>query len=95
MGHTVRFKWDLPESLFELVGKDEDQLAEEVKRAAVLDWVRMKKISWRKGAEILRMTYREFLGLMAEHRIPTMDYEERWLEKELAALKNLQKERGP
>lgn len=95
MGHTVRFEWDLPESLFELMGKDRSQMAEEVKRAAVLDWVRMKRISWRKGAETLRMTYREFLALMAEHRIPTMDYEERWLEKELATLENSQEERGP
>lgn len=95
MGHTVRFEWELPESLFELVAKDEGGMAEEVKRAAILDWVRMKRVSWRKGAELLGMPYREFLTLMAEHRIPTMDYEERWLEKELAALEHSQKERSP
>lgn len=95
MGQTVRFEWELPESLLALIVKDESRIAEEVKQAAILDWVRMKRVSWRKGAELLGMTYREFLTLMAEHRIPTMDYEERWLEKELAALEHPQKERGP
>lgn len=85
VGHKVHFEWELPESLLGFIDQDEAKIAEEVKRAAVLDWVRMKKISWRKGAELLSMTYRDFLALMAEHKIPTLDYSEGWLEKELAA----------
>lgn len=95
MGRTVRFEWELPDALLKLVVKDEKGVAEEVKRAAVLDWVRMKRISWRKGAELLSLTYRDFLLLMAEHKIPTLEYGEGWLEKELAALQHSQDERGP
>jgi predicted HTH domain antitoxin len=93
--HKVRFEWELPESLLGLIAQDEAKVTEEVKRAAVLDWVRMKKISWRKGAELLDMTYRDFLALMAEHQIPTLDYREGWLEKELAAFEKGQEEHGP
>ena len=32
------------------------------------------------------MTYRAFLELMAAHRIPSLDYEEGWLERELTTL---------
>lgn len=95
MGHTVHFQWDLPESLLRVVATDKATVAEEMKRAAVLDWVRMQKISWRKGAELLGMTYRDFLALMAEHKIPTLDYGEGWLEKELAALEDASEENGP
>jgi predicted HTH domain antitoxin len=85
VGHKMHFEWELPESLLGLIAQDEAKVAEEVKRAAVLEWVRMKKVSWRKGAELLGMTYRDFLSLMAEHKIPTLDYTGGWLEKELAA----------
>jgi hypothetical protein len=90
MGHTVRFEWELPEALLGVVTPDPSTLAEEMKRVAVLDWVRMKKISWRKGAELLGMTYRDFLTLMAHHKLPTLDYAEGWLEKELATFAKLQ-----
>ena len=86
MGHKVHIEWELPESLLGVVVQNEARVAEEVKRAAVLDWVRMKKISWRKGAELLGTGYRDFLALMAEHKIPTLDYREGWLEKELATV---------
>jgi len=95
MRHKVQFEWELPEALLGVVVQDKAKVAEEVRQAAVLDWVRMKKISWRKGAELLGVTYRDFLALMAEHRIPTLDYEEGWLEKELAAFEKAQEEPGP
>ncbi len=53
MGYRVTLEWELPEPLLKAVVKDQARVAEEVKLAAVLDWVRMKKISWRKGAELL------------------------------------------
>jgi hypothetical protein len=88
--HKMHFEWELPESLLGVVVQDQAQVVEEVKRAAVLDWVRMKKLSLRKGAELLGLTYRDFLTLMTEHRVPTLDYEEGWLEKDLAALEEAQ-----
>ena len=62
---------------------DPAKAAEVIKQAAVLDWVRMHKLSLRRGAELLQMTYREFLALMAAHHIPSIDYEDGWLEHEL------------
>ncbi|MFH0344548.1 MAG: hypothetical protein ACHBNF_21050 [Chromatiales bacterium] len=53
MSHTVRFERELPEPLLAMVAKDRSAIADEVKQAAVVDWVRMHRISWRKGAELL------------------------------------------
>ena len=94
MGYKVQFEWELPESLLGQVVPEKARLAEEVKCAAVLDWVRMHKISWRKGAELLGMSYRDFLTVMAEHKVPTLDYEEGWIEKELAAFEHTQRKTG-
>ncbi len=95
MGYKVQFEWELPESLVGRRAPEKACVAEEVKRAAVLDWVRMHKISWRKGAELLRMAYRDFLAMMAEHKLPTLDYEEGWIEKELGAFEHTQSKPGP
>jgi hypothetical protein len=72
VGHMMHFEWELPESLLGLIAQDEAKVAEEVKRVAALEGVRMKKISWRKGTELLGMTYWDFLSLMAEHKIPSL-----------------------
>ena len=82
MPKKIRFEWDLPDALVDAVAPDESQLADTIKQAAVLDWVRTHKLSLRRGAELLQMTYRDFLALMAAHRIPSIDYEEGWLEHE-------------
>ncbi len=88
MAHTIHFEWELPETLLGIVLKDDGSLAEECKRATVLDWVRMQRISWRKGAELLNLPYREFLHVLAEHKIPLADYAEDWVDKECDALRN-------
>jgi predicted HTH domain antitoxin len=88
MGHTVRFDWDLPEPLLAVVAKDRTTIAEEVKQAAVLDWVRIHRISWRKGAELLGMPLRDFMGLMSQHKVPAAEYQAGWLEDELGALES-------
>jgi len=87
MSYTVRFEWELPEPLLAMVAKDQSAIADEVKQAAVLDWVRMHRISWRKGAECLRMPLHDFIGLMSEHKVPAAEYEAGWLEDELETFK--------
>lgn len=87
MAHTVHFEWELPETLLTVVLKDEGSLADECKRAAVLDWVRMQRISWRKGAELLGTPYRDFLRLLSDHKVPLADYTDDWFNKESAALR--------
>jgi predicted HTH domain antitoxin len=88
MTHTVRFEWDVPEPLLAVVAKDRTAIAEELKQAAVLDWVRMHRISWRKGAELLGLPLRDFMWLMSEHKVPAAEYEAGWLEEEWGALKS-------
>jgi predicted HTH domain antitoxin len=45
----------------------------------------MHRITWRKGAELLGMPLRDFLGLMSEHKVPAAEYEAGWLDDELKA----------
>ena len=94
MSHTIRFEWELPEPLLAIVAKDRSAIADEVKQAAVLDWVRMHRISWRKGAELLGMPLRDFMGLMSEHKVPVAEYEAGWLEDELGTFKNASSQDG-
>ncbi|MEO7817702.1 MAG: UPF0175 family protein [Actinomycetota bacterium] len=77
----------MPEPFLGMMAIDDAALAEDVKRAAVLDWVRTEQISWRTGAELLGMPLREFLTLMAAHKIPAAEYEAGWLDKESEAFK--------
>ncbi len=90
MSRKIRFEWDVPDEVFtKKLWKNEKEAVLEIKRSAILDLVRQRKISWRRGAELLGVTYREFLNLMGKHRIPAFDYEEGWLEKELSHLQTL------
>jgi PHD/YefM family antitoxin component YafN of YafNO toxin-antitoxin module len=42
----------------------------------VLDWVRLGRVSVRKGADLLGLGYRNFLDALAAHRVPVCEYEE-------------------
>jgi predicted HTH domain antitoxin len=86
MPRRIQFEWELPDALVEAVAPDEARLADVIKQATVLDWVRTQRLSVRRGAELLQMSYREFLELMAAHCIPSINYEEEWLERELDIL---------
>ena len=55
---------------------------DQAKQALVLDWVRLERMSVRKGAELLGLSYRSFLDVLADHRVPVCDYEEGWLDRE-------------
>ncbi len=86
MPKKIQFEWELPDTLVDAIAPDQAGVAETIKQAAVLDWVRTHKLSLRRGAELLEMTYRALLDLMVAHRIPSIDYEEGWLERELDIL---------
>src|SRR5215470_6215365 len=78
----IQFEWELPDTLVDELIHDHTEVADTIKAAAVLDWVRTHKLSLRRGAELLQMPYRAFLELMAAHRVPSIDYEPGWLERE-------------
>jgi predicted HTH domain antitoxin len=79
----IQFEWELPDALVDELDRDSATLAETIKAAAVLDWVRTHKLSLRRGAELLQMPYRAFLELMATHRVPSIDYDAGWLDQEM------------
>jgi hypothetical protein len=82
MPKKIQFEWELPDGLVDAIAQDTVGAVRTIKEAAVLDWVRTHRVSTRRGSELLQMPYRAFLELMAAHRIPAMDYEEGWLERE-------------
>jgi hypothetical protein len=82
MPKKIQFEWELPDALVDAIAPDAVGAVRTIKEAAVLDWVRTHRVSTRRGSELLQMPYRAFLELMAAHRIPSMDYEEGWLERE-------------
>jgi predicted HTH domain antitoxin len=86
MSKALRLEWDLPDSLYDEVLGDETQAAEAAKRALVLDWLRGGRVSVRKGAELLGLSYEDFLAVLAAHRVPVCDYEDGWLARELSTL---------
>lgn len=82
MPKKIQFEWELPDALVDELAPNPTEVADTIKAAAVLDWVRTQKLSPRRGAEFLQMPYRAFLELMAAHCVPSIDYEAGWLDRE-------------
>lgn len=56
---------------------------------AVIDLFRQERISLRRGAELLSLSYRDFQTLASEHKVSLLNYEEGWADRELPGLKSL------
>jgi hypothetical protein len=82
MPKKIQFEWELPDALVDALTPETTEVAETIKAAAVLHWVRTHKLSLRRGAELLHMSYHAFLDLMAAHRVPSIDYEAGWVDRE-------------
>ncbi len=59
------------------------KIEEEIRKAVVLEWVRLHRISQGKGAELLGMNRWDFLDLMAEYKIPAIDLTSEELDEDL------------
>jgi len=57
-----------------------------MKEAVVLELFRQKRISIRKGAELLDLSYRAFLALLSQRQIPINDYEVGEIDGDIEAL---------
>ena len=75
MADTIKLSLEFPRSLVEGLWIDETTASAEMKEAVVLDLFRQKRISIRKGAELLGLSYREFLALLSRRQVPIADYE--------------------
>ena len=75
MADTIKLSLEFPQSLVEDLWIDEATASAEIKEAVVLDLFRQKRISIRKGAELLGLSYRGFLALLSRRQVPIADYE--------------------
>ncbi len=50
MPKKIQFEWELPDALVDALTPETTEVAETIKTAAVLDWVRTHKLSLRRGA---------------------------------------------
>ena len=86
MADTIKLSLEFPRSLVEGLWIDETTASAEMKEAVVLDLFRQKRISIRKGAELLGLSYRGFLALLARRQISIADYEVGEIDGDIEAL---------
>lgn len=75
MADTIKLSLEFPQSQVEGLWTDATTASTAIKEAVVLDFFRQKRISIRKGAELLGLSYRAFLALLAHRQIPINDCE--------------------
>ena len=86
MTDTIKLALEFPQSLVKGLWIDEATASAEMKEAVVLDLFRQKRISIRKGAELLGLSYRAFLALLARRQVPIADCEVEEIDDALEAL---------
>ena len=69
MTDTIKLSLEFPRSLVEGFWIDEATASADMKEAVVLDLFRQKRISIRKGAELLGLSYHAFLALLSRRQI--------------------------
>ena len=72
---------ELPEEIVDLFSEGELEIS--LRKWAVLELVRAGKLSSGKAAEILGMTRWDFMDLMSEYDVPTANFSEEELERQL------------
>lgn len=86
MADTIKLSLEFPQSLVEGLWIDEATASTEMKEAVVLDLFRQKRISIRKGAELLGLSYRAFLALLSQRQIPINDCKVGEIDDDIEAL---------
>lgn len=86
MADTIKLSLEFPQSLVEGLWIDAATASAAMKEAVVLDLFRQRRISIRKGAELLGLSYRAFLALLSHRQIPIADYEAGEIDGDLEAL---------
>ena len=94
MADTIKLSLEFPQSLVEGLWIDEATASDEMKEAVVLDLFRQKRISIRKGAELLGLSYRAFLALLSRRQVPIADYEVGEIDDDLEAFQKSKQQVG-
>lgn len=92
MADTIKLSIEFPQSLVEGLWIDEATASTEMKEAVVLDLFRQKRISIRKGAGLLGLSYRGFLALLARRQVPIADYEVGEIDGDIEAVAKLKRQ---
>ena len=92
MADTIKLSLEFPQSLVEGLWIDEATASAEMKEAVVLDLFRQKRISIRKGAELLGLSYRAFLALLSRRQISIAAYEVEEIDGDLEAFEKIKRQ---
>ena len=92
MTDTIKLSLEFPQSLVEGLWIDEATASAEMKEAVVLDLFRQKRISIRKGAELLGLSYRAFLALLSRRQISIAAYEVGEIDGDLEAFEKIKRQ---
>ena len=92
MADTIKLSLEFPQSLVEGLWIDEATASAEMKEAVVLDLFRQKRISIRKGAELLTLSYRAFLALLSRRQVPIANYEVGEIDGDLEAFEKIKRQ---
>jgi len=87
-------KVDLPQDLITLFGDSPERVADEARKALVLELLRMGKISQGKAGAFLGLDRWGVLDLMAEHNIESGSATIEELEREVDQVDRCMRERG-
>ncbi|MFW5927816.1 MAG: UPF0175 family protein [Thermoplasmatota archaeon] len=78
---TIKTKIELPRSIMNICGLDENELPKEVAKNFIIELYREGTISLGKAAEFLGMTKKELMVLLDERNIP-LNYDSEELKKD-------------
>jgi predicted HTH domain antitoxin len=85
----LRFEWDVPDTLFDDMFREEAFL-EQIKQDAVVRLLERGRISSGYAASLLGMTKRNFLELLQRQDVPFAQYAEEDWEEEQQSLRELE-----
>lgn len=85
---TVTVTVTLPQALLFETGLSQENAGQALLRAFVLSLYRQDRLSTGKAARLLGMHRMEFIGLLAEEKIPYLDYTTEEFEAEAAAIES-------
>ena len=75
MTDTIKLTLEFRSSFVRELWTDEAGGSDELKEPAVLDHYRRNRISLRKAAELLGLSYRKIMTLLSGYKIPVLQYE--------------------
>jgi predicted HTH domain antitoxin len=85
----LRFEWDVPDTLFDDMFREEAFL-EQIKQDAMVRLLERDRISSGYAASLLGMTKRNFLELLQRYGVPFAQYTEEDWEEEQQSLRELE-----